>query len=34
MEGHYEFIRPDGTPFRAAVPRFHLHAGLAPSAGE
>jgi len=24
MEGYYEFIRPDGTVFRAAVPRFLL----------
>ena len=24
MQGHYEFIRPDGTTFRAAIPRFLL----------
>jgi uncharacterized protein affecting Mg2+/Co2+ transport len=24
MEGHYEFIRPDGSTFHAAVPRFLL----------
>lgn len=24
MEGYYEFVRPDGTRFRAAIPRFHL----------
>lgn len=24
MEGYYEFRRPDGTTFRAAVPRFFL----------
>jgi ApaG protein len=26
MEGHYEFKRPDGTRFRAGIPRFDLHA--------
>ena len=24
MEGYYEFKRPDGTAFRAAIPRFQL----------
>lgn len=24
MEGYYEFVRPDGARFRAAVPRFLL----------
>ncbi|HET6230635.1 MAG TPA: Co2+/Mg2+ efflux protein ApaG [Longimicrobiaceae bacterium] len=24
MEGSYEFVRPDGTTFRAAIPRFLL----------
>lgn len=24
MEGHYEFVRPDGTRFRAQIPRFLL----------
>lgn len=24
MEGTYEFRRPDGTLFRASIPRFHL----------
>jgi len=24
MEGHYEFVRPDATRFRAAIPLFHL----------
>jgi uncharacterized protein affecting Mg2+/Co2+ transport len=24
MEGYYEFVRPDGSAFRAAVPRFLL----------
>lgn len=27
MEGHYEFRRPDGSRFRARVPRFVLRAG-------
>jgi ApaG protein len=26
MEGHYNFIRPDGTSFRAEIPRFILSA--------
>jgi ApaG protein len=30
MEGHYEFVRPDGTAFRAAVPRFLLEAAGVP----
>lgn len=25
MEGYYEFKRPDGTGFRAEIPRFTLH---------
>lgn len=24
MEGNYQFVRPDGTRFRAAIPRFLL----------
>lgn len=24
MEGHYEFVRPDGTRFRVGIPRFLL----------
>jgi ApaG protein len=24
MQGHYEFVRPDGSIFRAAIPRFPL----------
>ena len=24
MEGHYEFVRPDGSRFEAAIPRFTL----------
>ena len=27
MEGHYTFVRPDGTGFRAFIPRFELEAG-------
>lgn len=27
MEGWYEFERPDGTKFRAEIPRFELDAG-------
>jgi ApaG protein len=26
MEGNYEFVRPDGTRFRAEIPRFALKA--------
>jgi ApaG protein len=26
MEGHYTFVREDGTEFRAAIPRFELEA--------
>lgn len=26
MEGHYGFVRDDGTPFRALIPRFALEA--------
>lgn len=29
MEGWYEFVRPDGSKFRAAIPRFSLSAGAA-----
>ena len=29
MEGFYEMHRPDGTTFRAAIPRFQLHAETA-----
>ena len=25
MEGYFEFVRPGGTRFRAAIPRFVLH---------
>ncbi|HET7459994.1 MAG TPA: Co2+/Mg2+ efflux protein ApaG [Longimicrobium sp.] len=25
MEGTFEFLRPDGTRFKAAIPRFALH---------
>ena len=31
MEGHYRFVRADGSAFEAEIPRFVLHAG--PSAG-
>ena len=34
MEGFYEFVRADGTPFRAAVPRFFLNASSAPPPDE
>ena len=27
MEGSYRFVRPDGTAFEAAIPRFALDAG-------
>jgi uncharacterized protein affecting Mg2+/Co2+ transport len=26
MQGHYTFVRPDGTRFQAAIPRFILDA--------
>ena len=26
MEGYYEFVRPDGSAFRAQIPRFELSA--------
>jgi ApaG protein len=26
MEGHYRFVRPDGSTFDAQIPRFTLHA--------
>jgi ApaG protein len=26
MEGHYRFVRPDGSSFDAQIPRFTLHA--------
>ncbi len=28
MEGYYTFVRPDGTRFRVAIPRFKLEAPL------
>lgn len=28
MEGHYTFVRPDGSRFRVAIPRFQLEAPL------
>jgi uncharacterized protein affecting Mg2+/Co2+ transport len=28
MEGTYHFVRADGTPFDAVIPRFELDAGL------
>jgi ApaG protein len=28
MEGYYTFVRPDGTRFRVAIPRFRLQAPL------
>lgn len=31
MEGHYNFIRTDGTRFRAEIPRFLLNASASPS---
>lgn len=31
MEGHYEFVRPDSTTFRAEIPRFVLSASASPS---
>ena len=30
MEGYYTFVRPDGTRFRVAIPRFQLQAPLPP----
>ena len=31
MEGHYEFVRPDSTTFRAGIPRFILSASTSTS---
>jgi ApaG protein len=31
MEGHYNFVRPDSTTFRAEIPRFPLSASESPS---
>jgi len=31
MEGHYNFLRSDGTTFRAEIPRFILSASASPS---
>ncbi len=31
MEGHYGFLRQDGVPFDAAIPRFILSASESPS---
>jgi ApaG protein len=31
MEGFYEFRRPDGSEFRATIPRFELDAGPKPA---
>ena len=28
MEGHYRFVRPDGSRFEAQIPRFELDAGV------
>ena len=30
MEGYYTFVRPDGSRFRVAIPRFQLEAPLPP----
>lgn len=30
MEGYYTFMRPDGSRFRVAIPRFRLQAPLSP----
>lgn len=30
MEGYYTFVRPDGSKFRVAIPRFRLEAPLPP----
>ena len=30
MEGYYTFVRPDGSRFRVAIPRFDLAAPLPP----
>jgi ApaG protein len=32
MEGHYRFVREDGSAFRAAIPRFDLDAEPRPDA--
>lgn len=34
MEGHYTFVRPDGSTFRVAVPRFLLEAPLYTADGD
>ena len=34
MEGYYTFVRPDGSRFRVAVPRFQLEAPLPPGDDE
>jgi len=31
MEGHYNFVQPDGESFRAEIPRFKLSASQSPS---
>ncbi|HPF62760.1 MAG: Co2+/Mg2+ efflux protein ApaG [Gemmatimonadetes bacterium] len=33
MSGSYQFVRPDGTAFAAAIPQFTLDAGQASRAG-
>ena len=34
MEGYYTFVRPEGTRFRLAIPRFDLAAPLPPPGDE
>ena len=34
MEGYYTFVRPDGSRFRVAIPRFQLEAPLPPRGDE
>jgi uncharacterized protein affecting Mg2+/Co2+ transport len=34
MEGEYRFVRPDGSRFEAAIPRFALEAHDGPDAFE